>query len=285
MADDLAGNQGGQVEGQAGSAATAPVAPDFGTFRQTLGDLGKEKSLDVVKDWGGLVKSYVESQKMIGNSIRLPGPDAKPEDWKKVYQRLGAPESPDKYQIAVPKEVGWDEESLGAYRHLAHDLGLTQTQAAKMVEFLGEREQNKTLEYTKTLGEGLKGLQQEWGANYPRKMAFAKRAIQDPAVWQALNFKREDAAALFNLFDGPVSGKLGDHPVMIKFFSALGEMMAEDGIISSEVSGMAGPSGAEEEIKKIMGDPKHALWNASDPGHKDAVEKWTKLHELAGGRI
>jgi len=58
-------------------------------------ELQSEKSLQSFKDLPALAKSYVEAQKMIGGSIRLPKPDAPPEEREKVigdiYTKLGRP--------------------------------------------------------------------------------------------------------------------------------------------------------------------------------------------------
>ena len=54
-----------------GSAPEASEAPDWGTLKASLGELGNDKSLESYKDLNGLVKSHIEAQKMIGNSIKM----------------------------------------------------------------------------------------------------------------------------------------------------------------------------------------------------------------------
>ena len=60
-------------------------------------DLQGEASLQSFQDVGQLAKSYVHSQRMIGqDKIAIQGKNATEEDWKQVYQKLVVPESADK---------------------------------------------------------------------------------------------------------------------------------------------------------------------------------------------
>ena len=86
---------------------------DFGAFKESLGELGKDKAFEPIKDFEGWAKSYVDLNKMIGRSIRLPGDDLSPEDKEKHVKELrgklmeagiieGVPESPEGYQYERP---------------------------------------------------------------------------------------------------------------------------------------------------------------------------------------
>src|SRR5207245_11223293 len=89
------GNQSQDWRASAGIAADDPI--------------GKEKSLETVKDVPSLVKGFVEAQKMIGGSIRLPNDKMKPEEaekaWGDIYAKLGRPENADKYDTKVLPEA------------------------------------------------------------------------------------------------------------------------------------------------------------------------------------
>ena len=61
-----------------------PVStPEPVDFRSSLPeDLREEASLADIKDVGSLAKSYVNAQRMLGSSIRIPGQDAGEEQMK-----------------------------------------------------------------------------------------------------------------------------------------------------------------------------------------------------------
>src|SRR5947209_19762841 len=65
--------------------------------------IAKDPSLASIKDVGALAKGYIEGQKFVGGSIRLPNDKMKPEEtekaWNDIYGKLGRPESADKYDL------------------------------------------------------------------------------------------------------------------------------------------------------------------------------------------
>lgn len=81
-----------------------------------------------------LAKHVHAQDKLIGGSIRIPGKDATPEEREAFLNRLGRPEKPDAYDFAVPKELPpelpYDGDRAGAFKAVAHKLGLTKEQAA-----------------------------------------------------------------------------------------------------------------------------------------------------------
>ena len=69
---------------------SAPSAPAI-SFRDSLPeDLRNNPSLKNFNDVGGLAKSYVHAQRMIGaDKIALPNQNSTDEDWANVYNKLG----------------------------------------------------------------------------------------------------------------------------------------------------------------------------------------------------
>src|SRR3990170_781823 len=51
-------------------------------------DLRSHTALADIKDVGGLAKSFVNAQSLIGRSVRIPGEDASAEDREAFYQSL-----------------------------------------------------------------------------------------------------------------------------------------------------------------------------------------------------
>jgi hypothetical protein len=74
-------------------------------------DLRKEKSLEAIQDVSSLAKSYVDAEKIVGGSIRIPKEGADQKEWDAFYSKLGRPESPEKYEVKRPMlkdGVSWD---------------------------------------------------------------------------------------------------------------------------------------------------------------------------------
>src|SRR5688572_23977637 len=63
--------------------------------------------LDATAALPELIKGYRGAEKTLGvpadQILRLPGKDAKPEDWRGVYTKLGLPEKPEGYEIKAPE--------------------------------------------------------------------------------------------------------------------------------------------------------------------------------------
>jgi hypothetical protein len=117
-------------------------------------DIRSDPTISVFNDVGSIAKSYVESRKLIGNSIQLPGKDSKPEDVDRWSGETSAklkdhgltlaklsdapPEKPDGYEFtiegATPEQIKGDK-ILGSFRENAHKMGLNNAQAARLVEW------------------------------------------------------------------------------------------------------------------------------------------------------
>ena len=267
-----------------GSPAGSPVGsaqagiPDWGSFKSTLGDMGKDKSLEPIKDFNGLTKSYIESQKMLGNSIRLPKKDMKPEDRGKAVNDLlgrltkegiieGAPESSDKYDIKVPTVEGWNanEPLIDGFKNVAHTLGLPNSKAQALfdwyVSFQDESEARQQAEF-ETMKSDLK---KELGGLYPRRMEAARRA--------AAKYIGADADQLISSLPPGIGKKI------VMAFAEIGDTMIEDEI-TTNIPGMTSYSDIEKKMNDIVGNKTHALWDLSNPAHNEAVAEWTNLNKM-----
>ena len=86
----------------------APATQDASAIQEWFSSLPQDLQADPTiqqhskNDLPTFAKSFVENKKMVGNSIRIPGKDAKPEDWGKVYDQLGYPSKPEEYEIPDP---------------------------------------------------------------------------------------------------------------------------------------------------------------------------------------
>ena len=88
-----------------------------------------EKSLENFKDMGDFVKSYLSAQKIVGaDKIPVPNKFATEDDWKAVFNKLGAPEKPEDYKYSF-KDGEVDKELISSFNQEAHRLGLLPQQA------------------------------------------------------------------------------------------------------------------------------------------------------------
>lgn len=155
-------------------------------------DLKQEPSLKDIKDVGTLAKSFVETKKLVGASIRPPGPDAAPEAKKEfrekmlkhdpaliyfpddapedvqaaLWKRLGRPEKPEEYAPAD----GVDGLNVDELRALARATGMTKAQFKELTRLMGE---STAAQRDSVAAEAAK-LKTEWGAAYEERLLGAK---------------------------------------------------------------------------------------------------------------
>ena len=278
---------------------TVEATVSSGSFLESVSeDVRGEACLQDFKDVEGLAKSYISSQKMLGNSIRIPGEDAseevKQEFFKKLtdipnvvtipdvddaegrerfLNKLGRPETADAYELQIPEGFDTDPQTLTQFKQLAHEMGLSNIQASKLAEFeVGRAEIAQDLmEQDKIRAEST--LKDKWGTDYPNRMSGAKAAAEVLAE----TFP-DDVSALLN-------GPEGNNPALISMLSELGGMMKEQGHVGkvSNVDYGVSAEEAKEMIGEIRNNKDHAFYNAMDPGHSKAVEKMNKLYKTIYG--
>jgi hypothetical protein len=165
-------------------------------------DLKTNESLAQFEDVNGLAGAYVETKKMVGNSLRVPSPEAGEEDMAKFYQTLiervpnltlkpdaedqsavnkfwGVPDDADGYE--VPEDM--DATSAQKSREMAAQLGLNQKQY------------NKALAYFEKEGEALTEQQQQASAEAEQQLDAKLGAAKEQArsIVDNLALKFQDA--------------------------------------------------------------------------------------------
>lgn len=271
-----AGDDAGSVFNRTPASSTTFDEASFGTFKEGLGDLGKDKALEPIKDFQGLVKSHNEAQKMIGGSIRLPGKDLGEEDRTKAVGELmgklrtegileSVPESPEKYEIKMPQIEGFsvNQPLHDSFRVAAHKFGVTPSQAQGLFDwYLNEQAAGDTRENAEfaTMKEAIKT---EWGSLHARKMEAARRAI--------VKYVGLDGNELIS----ELPPKLGEK--LLRAFSTIGDPLLEADFTVGDTTSFATRDALKEKIDKMMADPKGPLLDESHAGHKEAVKEYTRL--------
>ena len=235
-------------------------------------ELKNDPTLQDYKDVESLAKTVVHQQKMIGSRIPIPKTE---EEKTELYGKLGRPEEPGKYEVAVPEDYQqfFREESMNEFRSVAHKIGLNNEQVQALMDFqineINHEMQGADTQLNSQREEIEQNLKQEWGYDYDKNVKAAQRAVQvygDVEVQELLN------------------GELGNNPALIKMFARLGKEVTEDMAQNTQNNTLSvSPLDAKQEIANIMNNPKHPYFDGRHREHKDAVEKMRQLHEKAFG--
>lgn len=160
---------------------------------------------------GAVLKSYRELESRLGGALPLPA-EGDARGWRKLYSRLGMPDSPEAYALNLPEEHNPDV--AGKVRELFHFAGLTQAQAAAVYD-------------------GYMDL----SAPYLNAMAEAKRADEDDAKAAAGELGPAGITAarnacrrfLTDIHDVSAVEKIMGSGRMLRFFAGLAKATGEDG--------------------------------------------------------
>lgn len=173
------------------------------------GEDGKSKPLSQV------VSDLNDAAQYMGNSLRIPGPDAGTDDIAKFHERvmekipglmatpnledpdslnqtfakLGRPDGADGYK--APDDVTMDADQLGQLKAIAHKSNLTQKQFADYLANWSEADTGARDQAAAKHQEAVSALKGEWGAAYDDRVqeigAFLKtNSATPPYVLEAL---------------------------------------------------------------------------------------------------
>ena len=231
-------------------------------------DLRGEKCLDQIKNIGGLVKSYVSAQKMLGgNRISVPGENATEEERNAFYKAIGRPDTAEAYKhdgVKLPDGVALGDEDLKAFREFAFQHGMTQEVYQAALQFDVDRvraaveaeEAAANAEYEETLGK----LKAEFGGNFDNMVAQCDKAL---ATFGLTELFRE-------------KGLLNNY-TMIKALSTIGGKISESKLKGDDkLSTAADP---KTRLNEIMADRSGAFYDRENPGHDAAVQEVRELLE------
>ena len=221
-----------------------------------------------------LAKSYINATKMIGqDKVVIPTNNSTEEHWDEVYDKLGRPESAEKYCLDAKSEVvNFDEAAIKSFAEQSHKLGLNNKQAQGILEFYknnmeGTAQQAK-IDTETAQAQAEQELRQEWGRDFEAKVKQAG----------ALAKANMDAKVLdMTLQDGR---RLGDHPEVIRGFAKIANMMQEDKIVATESENVNTTKDLESEISAIMNDKTHPYHVKGHPDHDKSVQQMLTLREM-----
>jgi hypothetical protein len=221
-----------------------------------------------------LAKSYINAVSMIGtDKIPLPNKNATEEQWNEVYNKLGRPESPDKYKLELKTEAAAvDENVIKGFAENAHKLGLNNSQAQGILEFYkqtlesGAKDMSITMESAQA--NAANELRKEWGKSYDENIQKAASIAKTYLGSDVLDTQLRDGS------------RLGDNVKVIKAFANIAGLLSEDKIVGAGSDNITKARDIEAEIKDITNNKKSAFWNRMDPDHEKTVAHVLALREL-----
>lgn len=185
-----------------------------------------------------------------------------------IKERLGAPKTTAEYGIEIPKEGG-DAKRLENFLRVAHDLGLTKSEAQKLAAADGEYFNQFTTAMRETQAAAFRdqetALKKEWGAAYDNNKNIASDAVRRLG-WDAAKI---DA----------VSGAIG-HAETMKLLANLGKSVGEGAFVQGQRPNTPlEPATARAQIKEKMADKD--FYGRLMNGEAEAKATWERLHQQA----
>jgi len=226
-----------------------------------------------------VIKSYQGAEKLIGRDpstlVQLPRADD-PEGTRALFQKLGLPESPDKYdmKVGLPKDAAINEDFAKNMQGLLHKAGIVPSQAQELIggynAMLLAQQEQAAKDYELNVAADKQALKDEWKGGYDRMFNRAQNAATK------LGFTPE----LVDAIEKHV-GYAGTY----KLLADIGAKLGEDGFVGEGKTNFEGeltPAEAKNQwdSKKLDQNFMAALTDASHPGHKAAQELQTKLFKI-----
>lgn len=287
--DDPAGGGGGAGGGTGGAGGTGgnPPVIDYRTYIDDKGNFtkpdwaGEEKSLgEKFKTLPDLIKSYRTLERMnSGPKIPMPGENSTEAEWNEFFTKLGRPETPDKYEVAVPDELKGltlDEEALKEFRSMAYKNGLNGKQVKALTDFYFKSTKGAidtvTAQLTEAHEKAMADLTKEWGpadgAKFKENKAMAERGAA------AVGLTAEVLQA---------NPSLSNNPHFIRAMAQVSKMVAEGTAPNLRQQSTQTTGGVQEKIKAIQSNKEHPLWKKDHPDHKAAVKEMESLYQQLHG--
>lgn len=255
-------------------------------------DVRSDPAIQDFNDVNGVVKSYIQTKKLVGESMRMPDrvqPEEKEQWWKETKGKLIArgfmeapPEAPDKYEWAfenAPPETLASDKVLQKFAPIAHELGLTNKQATRLVEKFGS-DLLPELMPEPQFADAAELVNKAFGKEATAKVdAYKQAMVQIQAEYPGLAEIVKDGVPMTP--DGKFVN-LFDHPDMMRF--VLDHIKVQQDFAGNVNGKAAGESldAVEAEIQAIKNDPNNPLnklyWNddIDNPAKKKMMELYKR---------
>lgn len=165
------------------------------------------------QEWGrvdsiqDVFKNYIEGQKTISQSVRIPDANSTPEDVQRFYSKLGKPASASEYTFDYTPKEGYslnkDDYDFSSFQDIAEKANLTKDQYAALANLyldtqnmnykaIQERQAN---EVASELQRAELQLRQDWGGEYQSNINLIQSKIG--SVYDQDTINKMNEAGLF----------------------------------------------------------------------------------------
>ena len=253
----------------------APAEQPTSSWKDSISEeFRKDPSIEKFTEIDALAKSYINATRMIGqDKIVIPTKNSTQETWDEAYEKLGRPESPDKYNLKVESDVvNMDENAIKSFAEQSHKLGLNNQQAEGILDFYknnmeGTAQQSK-IDTETAQAQSEQQLRSEWGRDFDSKVQQAGALAKANINPEVLDMQLQDGT------------RVGDHPEIIKGFAKIASMMSEDKMVATESENVNSVTDIESEISAITNDTDGPYWNKQHPDHDKMVQQVYTLREM-----
>lgn len=235
------------------------------------------------KGWDDPIKavtSYQELEKFRGASeselLKLPKDG---ESFDAVYDKLGRPESADKYEWQAPEDVSVDTGRLDTFKGIAHEAGLNNSQFENVVSKITEYESAVVAQMqearSQEQAQQLDALKKEWGENFDERAELGRRFVRG-------NLPEGDREEMLNSIENAIGTA-----AMLKLFANSGQGKGEDRLPDTsgdrpygytKEQAMADKSALMSELK--ASPERLQAYNSANGADYDKMQRLNKL--LAG---
>jgi hypothetical protein len=255
---------------------TTPLVATDGNFSENWRsalpeDIRENPSLTHYKNLGGMAKSLISAQKMVGldkgRVAVVPDKHSTDEEREDFYRKTGRPETAADYGIKPPENlpdgVTFNPAMIEGLQQKAFELGIPQDKLAGLWSHYVESELTKHNEQTALeqhgFNEAAAALKTEWGYAFDQRLQTANDAVRTFGLSETLE-------------------KLGiaNHPEVVKAFYQIGAKVGEDKLIGA--SPKMAPADARSRIEEIHAMPEY--YDPNDPRQPILQKEITDLYVL-----
>jgi hypothetical protein len=194
------GNNAGEGNKAEGNNQTSSQSLGWRAGLRT--DLREDDRFTNFRNTSELAEAYLKQEDRLSKAVLIPGENASEEERKAYKQKLGIPESKDRYEL--------DEDWL---KETAYEAELTPEQAKKVGDAL-KKKQTEAVKGAETK------LRETWGGEYEKNLEKAQRAVKTFGPDGFMDYLEETG--------------LGNDPRMIQTMHAFAEAVSEDTLVPGE---------------------------------------------------
>ena len=183
-----------------------------------------------------------------GRGIIIPKADAKPEEWRAFYAKVGGvPEKVDGYK--VPEAMAKDP-FIAKFREHAHKIGMPVSHFDSMVSWIGTESAAftdvETREFEQRATQEMEQVRTDWGNEYDAKTEAGQRAarIFIPGT-------PEEREEILTRMEGALGAK-----VTMNLWASIGAAISEHGYVAGDTASTGGmtPEAARVRIETLKKD-------------------------------